>query len=222
MPTRSRRTRRLLRHHLPLAAVSALTAVAVAAVLPSDSSMTRISMGTAYAGLLLLGLSLATGPLNVLRSRANPVSTDLRRDIGIWAGLLSVMHFAAGWQVHMKHRYMYWLTRSDGVLPFALRLDAFGFANHAGIIGVLFALFLLALSNDRSLRALGSVRWKGLQRWNYALFALTAVHGVLYQVLEKRAIGFVALLALLLGTTLALQLTGYRARRARRAEGRSR
>ena len=49
-------------------------------------------MATAYAGLAFLAISLWLGPWNVLRRRPNPVSFDLRRDVGIWAVVLAIVH----------------------------------------------------------------------------------------------------------------------------------
>lgn len=212
--------RRLRRHHLPLGVATAAALLLVYALVESKNPLFRWSMATAYVGLAALGATLLTGPLNVLRGRPNPVSTDLRRDIGIWAGLLSVAHFLVGWQVHMKHRYLYWLREVKGTDELVVRTDLFGFANHTGLIAVLVALLLLALSNDLSLRRLGTSRWKGLQRWNYALLALVLAHGVAYQVVEKRQVPFVILLALLSAATVLVQLSGYRARRRERSAGR--
>ncbi len=205
--------RRLLRHHLPLALASALALLAAHAVVRSKGEWFRWSMATAYVGLVLLGATLATGPLKVLRGRPNPVSTDLRRDIGIWAGMMAVAHFLVGWQVHMKHRYLYFFrerTAGGALLP---RTDLFGAANDLGLIAVLVAGMLLALSNDRSLRALGTPRWKSLQRWNYGLLALVLAHGAAFQLIEKRAPPFVALFAALSAAIIVLQLVGYRRRR---------
>jgi methionine sulfoxide reductase heme-binding subunit len=205
--------RRLVRHHLVLALASSAATALLAWLVPSKDPTFRWSMATAYVGLALLGLSLATGPLNVVRRRPNPVSSDLRRDIGIWAGVLSLLHFVVGWQVHMKHRYLYWLREVKETGGLAVRTDLFGFANHTGLVAVLIAALLLALSNDRSLRALGTPRWKGLQRWNYALIVLVAAHGVAYQVVEKRKAPFVVTFAAMLLVVAGLQLVGYRARR---------
>ena len=205
--------RRLLRHHLPLAIGAVAALLLVYALVDSKDVMFRWSMATAYVGLAALGASLVTGPLNVLRGRPNPVSTDLRRDIGIWAGLLSVAHFLIGWQVHMKHRYLYWLREVKGTGELVVRTDLFGFANHTGLAAVVVAVLLLALSNDRSLRTLGTARWKRLQRWNYLLFGLVLAHGVAYQVVEKRGVAFVGLFALLSLAALVAQLAGVRARR---------
>jgi methionine sulfoxide reductase heme-binding subunit len=205
--------RRLLTHHLALAVASGAALWLCYAVVDSDRATYRWSMATAYVGLALLGASLATGPLNVLRRRPNPVSTDLRRDVGIWAGMMSIVHFAVGWQVHMKHRYLYWLREVRGTGALVPRTDLFGFANYTGLLAVLVAALLLGLSNDRSLRSLGTRRWKALQRWNYGLVALVVLHGAAYQLSEKRAAGFVVLFALLVAVTALVQLAGYRARR---------
>ena len=213
-----RMSRRLVRHHASIAIATAAALVLTYAITASPNPVYRWSMATAYAGLALLGATLATGPVNILRRRPNPVSTDLRRDLGIWAGLVSFAHFLVGWQVHMKHRYLYWL-REDGdhgaLLP---RTDLFGFGNYTGLAAVLIALLLLALSSDRFLRTLGTTRWKRLQRWNYALFLLVAAHGIAYQLIEKRKTPFVVAFALLTVASVAVQYAGYRrVRRVRRA-----
>ena len=212
--------RRLGRHHLPIALGTALGLALAYFLVRSPNPVFRWSMATAYVGLALLGATLVTGPLNILRRRPNPVSTDLRRDLGIWAGMLAVAHFLIGWQVHMKHRYLYWLEEVKGSTVLRPRTDLFGFANYTGLAAVLIALLLLALSNDYFLRTLGSDRWKRFQRWNYALFALVLLHGVAFQVIEKRKIPFVIALAVLVLTSIVLQQQGYRKRRAaRRATG---
>ena len=214
-----RMRRRLARHHLPIALATALGLALAYLLVRSPNPVFRWSMATAYVGLALLG-TLVTGPLNIMRRRPNPVSTDLRRDLGIWAGVLAVAHFLIGWQVHMKHRYLYWLEEVKGSTALRPRTDLFGIANYTGLAAVLIALLLLALSNDYFLRTLGSDRWKRLQRWNYALFALVLLHGLAFQVIEKRKLPFVIALSILVLTSLLLQLLVYRRRRAaRRASG---
>ena len=173
-------------------------------------------MATAYVGVALLGATLVTGPINILRGRPNPISTDVRRDIGIWAGVLSFVHFLVGWQVHMKHRYLYFFREVEGSDALRPRTDLFGFANYTGLAAVLIAILLLALSNDYCLRTLGSDRWKQLQRWNYALFGLVLLHGVAFQVIEKRELPFVIALSVLVMASLLLQLQGFRRRRGTR------
>lgn len=181
----------------------------------SKNPVFRWSMATAYVGVALLGLTLAVGPLNVLRGRPNPVSTDLRRDFGIWGGLVGAAHFLVGWQVHMKHRYLYWFGELAGSGKLRPRADLFGFANYTGLAVVVIAILLMALSNDYSLRRPGPRRWKSVQRWNYALFALTLVHGIAYQIIEKRKEPFVIALALVSLAVLVLQYAGFARRRQR-------
>jgi sulfoxide reductase heme-binding subunit YedZ len=205
--------RRLARHAL-LAAASLVLGAAVYAAVPAFA-MRRLSLATAYLALALTTLSLMIGPWNVLRARANPVSQDVRRDVGIWAGLVALAHTVVGLQVHMQGRWwQYFVWPPDRAQGFPLRTDAFGAANVAGLGATLVFLLLLALSNDVALRRLGSGRWKALQRWNYAGFGLTAAHAALYQVTERRALPAVAVFSASVVVVGLTQLAGYRRRRA--------
>ncbi len=218
-----------MRHHLALAAlVAAGLAVAHAAAHAGEnrSDAFRWSMATAYVGLALIVAALAVGPVNVLRRRPNPASGDLRRDVGIWAGLVSVGHVVAGFQVHMGGAlYKYFFADAEHLRRLRPRLDAFGFTNDLGLFATLVVLVLLATSNDLSLRRLGAARWKAVQRWTYAMAAAVAVHGVVFQLLEKRSPGWVALFAVLLVAGAGLQaagrraFAGWRSARAARAQG---
>lgn len=176
-------------------------------------------MSTAYVSLLLLGMTLLTGPLNVLRKQRNPVSTDLRRDIGIWSGIVGLAHVAIGWQVHMGNMLLYFFEEEKLTKALSLRADLFGFANYAGLAGGLILVMLLALSNDVSLRKLKASRWKYWQRWNYLFYALVVVHGVSYQVIESRQLPYPLLLAALILPVLAIQLIGFSHYRKNRLEG---
>lgn len=203
---------RIVRHFVLLLAVCA-TGAAFYWGLDSASPITRLSLASAYAGLFLLALTLMIGPWNKLRGRANPVSSYLRRDIGIWAGIAGVVHIILGLQVHMDGKFwLYFLPPPDATYRFPLRIDPFGLTNYAGLAAGLMLLMLLALSNNASLRALGGRRWKALQRWNYAVAGLVAAHGAVYQLLEKRALGFVAAFAVVALLALALQFAGFRMR----------
>jgi sulfoxide reductase heme-binding subunit YedZ len=166
-------------------------------------------MASAYASLLLLATTLMIGPWNTLRGRANPVSSYLRRDVGIWAGMLGIVHVIVGLQVHMDGKFwLYFLPPPDAAYRFPLRIDPFGLTNYAGLAAGLILLMLLAISSNASLRALGAVRWKRLQRWNYAVAALVVTHGAIYQFIEKRTVGFVAALVVVVLFTVALQVSG--------------
>jgi sulfoxide reductase heme-binding subunit YedZ len=214
----SPRTRkRIVQHHLPIALGSAVAlAVLLTAARGHKGAAFRWSLATAYVSLTLLAATFVTGPVAVLQSRRHPVSSDLRRDFGIWAGIIAIAHFVIGWQVHMKHRYEYWLRSLPDSHLLVPRLDLFGFANYTGLVAVLIVVVLLALSNDRSLRVLGAHRWKELQRWSYWLAVLVILHGAAYEIQEHRALGFV--LAGVVVATFAgvLQLQGWKAQRRAR------
>ncbi|MDR5729223.1 MAG: ferric reductase-like transmembrane domain-containing protein [Terriglobia bacterium] len=208
-PRRKRLQRRLLRHHLALGAVSVAGVVALYATRPYNDAISRASFATAYPALALLAATLLAGPWNLLRRRPNPVSSDLRRDLGIWAGILGVLHAVVGQCVHLRGRPWLYYIYGPTEHHHGLRHDLFGFANYTGLVGVLLLITLLATSNDYCLRALGTPRWKQLQRWNYAVFALTAVHAVGYLAIEKQKASFVATVIVCLAIALLFQAAGF-------------
>lgn len=184
---------------------------------PYKDAISRASFATAYPALLLLCATLITGPWNVLRKRPNPVSSDLRRDIGIWAGILGILHTAVGQCVHLRGRpWLYYIYGPSEHHSFPIRHDLFGLANYTGALATLILCALLATSNDYLLRKLRTRPWKQLQRFNYAVFALTAFHAIGYLVIEKQRTGFIFVIAIALLLSLALQLAAF-ATRLRRA-----
>jgi DMSO/TMAO reductase YedYZ heme-binding membrane subunit len=125
--------------------------------------------------------------------------------------VLGIVHVIAGLQAHHPGKmWLYFLPPADATYTFPLRIDPFGLTNYAGLGATLILLLLLSLSNDASLRSLGASRWKSLQRWNYAGALLVAAHGTVYQILEKRAAGFIVAFAALVLLALAMQLAGFR------------
>jgi sulfoxide reductase heme-binding subunit YedZ len=206
---------RLFRHHVPLLILSFVMVAALYATRPYKDILSRASFATAYPALLLLAATLLIGPWNLLRRRGNPVSSDLRRDIGIWAGILSLVHTAVGQCVHLRGRpwlyYIYGPTEHHHDFP--LRHDLFGAANYIGAFGALVVIALLATSNDYSLRALGTRGWKKIQRWNYAVFGLVAIHAFAYQGVEKQHAGWVVTLIACVAIALSLQAAGFFRRR---------
>jgi sulfoxide reductase heme-binding subunit YedZ len=171
----------------------------------------RLSMATAYAALCFLGSTLMLGPWKVLRRRLTPVSYDLRRDLGIITGILALLHTGIGLTVHLRGRmWMYFFKRFH---PLRLQTSAFGAANYTGLIAAGFFVMLLAISNDWSLRAIGTSRWKSLQRWTYIAFILTLAHGILFQWVEKRNVGWILFFCAVAATTLVAQSLGYVQRR---------
>jgi sulfoxide reductase heme-binding subunit YedZ len=76
---------------------------------------------------------------------------------------------------------------------------------------------LFAISNDRALNALGWKKWRRLQRWNYALFILVILHGVLYQVIEKRVPPYTYIFAAIGLIVVIIRLAGFLSRKRERA-----
>src|SRR5262245_22510912 len=102
----NRRTfrQRLLYHHLPLAMGSGACFLLIFELVKTKYLPFGLSMATAYTGTLLLGVTLVLGVLKVLRGELSPVSTDWRRDVGIWAALFGLAHLVIGLQVHAPGR----------------------------------------------------------------------------------------------------------------------
>ncbi|HVW75313.1 MAG TPA: hypothetical protein VHC39_16865 [Rhizomicrobium sp.] len=205
-----RLSRRLLRHHLPLGAATLLCGFALYATRPYPDVITRLSFASAWPALVLLAVTLVIGPWRKLTGRDTPTSQDLRRDIGIWAGITGLFHTGIGQCVHLRGRpWLYYIYEHWKVMP--LRYDVFGFSNYAGLTAALILMVLLATSNDASLRALGMARWKAWQRWNYGCFALAALHSFGYLVgIESLKYAWIALAAGCVLLALGLQLAAWR------------
>ena len=212
---RSSYWRRRIQRHIGLALASAALTAGVFHLVQSNSGLVRLSMATAYAGLALLSATLATGPWNVIRHRPNPMSTDLRRDIGIWAGVLGLAHVALGLQVHMDGNIWQYFFYPPAPPPLVVRHDPIGLANQTGLGATLILAVLLALSNNRSLRWLGTKRWKMVHRSAYVGFALVVAHGALYQLTERRILPFVTFFVALALAVTTFQLAGFRRVRSR-------
>lgn len=196
--------------HIGLAAASAALITIIFFTIDSPDNKYLFSMATAYTGLILLAVTLLIGPLNLIKGKQYPVSGYLRRDIGIWAAVVSIIHMVIGLQVHMGGRFLEYFFH-DGTVQFsAVRFDAFGFANHTGLLATILCIVLLLLSNNVSLKKLGVTTWKSIQRYNYLLCLMVFVHGFLYQILEKRHFPYVEILGLILVMVLWFQWKGYR------------
>lgn len=164
-------------------------------------------MASAYVALVYVAISLALGPYRVWRKLPNPVSFDLRRDIGIWAGMLVVLHTIVGLTVHLRGRmWMYFLKNP---YPPRIQFSVFGFANYVGAVATLLFLLLLLISNDLALRTLGTSRWKSIQRWSYLASALTVIHGFAYQFIEKREAWWIVLLIACVVPAAYIQIAGF-------------
>ena len=208
--TLTRRMRRV-RDHLTLGAGSLGATSAVFAAIESDDPVFRASIATAYVALGLFLVTLAFGPYAALRGRRYPVSTDIRRDFGIWTALIGIVHVVVGLQVHLRGKMWEYFVHSvkGTVLP---RIDPFGAANYTGLAAALIFVALLVTSNDASLRRLGTQRWRSLHALATWALILTLLHAVAYQFIEKRR--WEVVLGLVVFSVAAVWLRRKRARTA--------
>lgn len=203
---------RVRRQLLLLAIISVFASVLILLV-PGRTPLERVSMVTGYLGLVLIAVSLAIGPLNILRAASNPPSINLRRDIGILAGIAAIAHVIFGLQVHLGGEFVrYFFEIKTGAGISGIRLDGFGIANHLGLMAALIIILLLSISNNLSIRKLGPRTWKAIQRSSYVGAFLVVVHALLYQAVERRQIPFIAGVLIVVGAALYLQLLGFRRR----------
>src|SRR5258708_30222438 len=137
---RNRLQRRLL-HHILIGAGSVGLIILFMHLFPKRDFISEASIATAYAALFLTAATLLLGPFKVLRRKPNPISTDLRRDFGIWAGISALLHTAVGLNVHLRGKM--WLYFVD--THHHLRRDACGFLNYTGVFAALGFFPLLSL-----------------------------------------------------------------------------
>jgi methionine sulfoxide reductase heme-binding subunit len=212
------KSRRLirLRNHVAIAfllcAVSGILFVFLTRLYPeAERQIFRWSLTTGYVALAVLAVTLSLGVWNVVRGRRNPVSSDVRRDLGIWCAFLSLVHVIVGLNVHMKSWTLYFVQENGWP-----RADLFGGANYLGAVAALLVVILVGTSNDYSIRQLGRTRWKTLQRFNYLFFILVMLHSLIYAAVEKRFMPYVPILILISAYVLVVQYTGFRQMRMAR------
>lgn len=181
-------------------------------------SMQQLTVGTGYIALGLLGITLLIGPANLLLRKRNPISSYLRRDVGTWTAIFSVVHVIFGFQVHGSLRInaiLNYFVARDGSLLF----NSFGLGNWTGLAALVIVVGLLATSSDFVLRKLNARTWKNLQRLNYALFVLVIAHAFFYGALLRLESPYTLLLVFSLITIFVGQAVGvwlWRLRHARR------
>ncbi len=207
---------RLLKHHIPLFLLSVSSALLIYRLTKSDDSIFRMSFSTAYPAFALLAATLAVSPLQKLVNRTNTVSTDFRRDLGFWAAVMSLVHVAFGLNVHMRGR-MWLLFLGERMVSPYIRFDMFGAANFSGLLAALVLIMLFATSNDWAIRRFGIKKWKKVQRWNYVLFGVVILHGILYQVIEKRIPPYTFIFAAIGLVVLILRIAGMLSRKKQKS-----
>jgi sulfoxide reductase heme-binding subunit YedZ len=199
--------RRLLLHHLPLAASSGIGLAILVSLAPSHGgfSIQQLASPTGDVALVLLTATLLIGPANLLLRRWNPVNSYLRRDVGTWTAIWSVLHVIVGFQGHSRGAFAFVGYFFADSRPLT---DDFGLGNWTGLAATVIVVLLLTLSTDRSLRQLKAKRWKDLQRLNYTLFALVVIHAVFYGALRRPTSPFTRLLLASVVACLVGQVAG--------------
>lgn len=203
-----------LTSHLMLANFTVFICI-IAAVFaaPGQDILETLSVGTGYAGLLLILATLVMGPLKMLKTRKNPVNINSRRDVGIWAGITSLAHvlFAAALQLSWGGTLWGFFFYANGSPKFNL----FGISDDFGLVAALVVLFLLILSNNFFLKKLKGKNWKNMQRLNYLLFGVTLVHTFTQQANNGRNPLLVFGVIALAGVVVVAQSLGFVAYRKR-------
>jgi len=200
---------RLKRHYLPLLILSVISALIISLMWDNLDAISFTAISTGYISLFLLAASLVIGPINLLLKRNNPQSSYFRRDLGIYGGLLAVVHSVTGLFVHMRgNMWTYFLNKSEQ--GYSIRLDDFGLANYIGVISALLIILLIITSNDYSIKKLNPANWKNIQRITYLMFALVLLHSIYYRIVANDLSRMYYLYLPLLGLILVFQFLGIR------------
>lgn len=171
------KTRRMFVRHL----VTGVLAMALVGLFwasrPTWSAEMRLWKSFGDSALVLLLISLVIGPL-VKLSRRWGRAIPWRREIGVWFGLMALVHavlIANGWArwsaaKFLGYEFVPQLGRAARMEP------GFGLANLMGIVAILWTLVLVATSSDRATRWLGASAWKWLHGSTYVIFYLVLLH----------------------------------------------
>lgn len=198
---------RLLVHHLPLAVASVAGLAVLNALLPSHGgfSISRLASPTGDVALVLLAVTLLIGPANLLLHRRNPVNTYMRRDVGTWTAIWSVVHVIVSLQGHGGGAFGF---VDYFVVDGRPLTNSFGWGNWTGLAATVIVVLLLVLSTDRYLRELKAKLWKDVQRLTYTLFALVVLHAVFYGALRRLTSPFTVVLVVTVAVVCVGQAAG--------------
>ena len=181
-------------------------------------SIRLLTDATGYLAVGLIAATLLVGPFTLMRGKRTPISSYLRRDIGMWAAIASLIHVIVGFQVHGTGEILDYFVRVDG-WPMT---NSFGLGNWTGLAALVIVVLLLVISTDRTLGDLKAKTWKDLQRLNYTLFALVLLHAFFYGAILRISSPFTAILVITSIVVFAGQAIGIILWRRRNAsKGRS-
>jgi sulfoxide reductase heme-binding subunit YedZ len=166
-----------------------------------------ITYTSGYLSIFLLAVSLLLGPINIILRRKNPISTYIRRDIGIFGGILGIIHSVVGLFMHFIGKPWLYFVKEVGD-DLVIRFGNFGLANYTGLFGALILILLLIISNDYFLGKLMAVKWKNLQRFTYLMFLLVIAHSIFYRLNANKEDLIIFLYLPMFLIVLAFQLIG--------------
>lgn len=192
--------------HLLLGGMAVTLYLLIGFLVPEGKQVGILVIALGYLSLFLISATLIIGPINLLRSRRNPVNIDIRRDVGIWAAIAGCWHVLLVIRgTVLNGQILYYFLQASG---FGLQLNIYGLSNDSGLFATTLLLVLLALSNAVSLRVLKGKWWKRMQRLTYPLALLAVAHTFGYQYLNVRG-EFLFIMVILLSTlVLACQMGG--------------
>lgn len=198
---------RIKKHYLPLLFLSLFTTLIFYLLWNKLDAITFTADATGYISMILLVISLLIGPVNLFLKKSNPPSSYFRRDLGIYAGILAIVHSITGLFVHLRGQmWQYFFYHTDQ--GYTLRFDDFGWANETGLMAALLVILLLATSNDYSIKKLKPLKWKNIQRLTYVMFILVLFHCLYYRIIGNNLNRVYSLYLPMLGIILLFQLTG--------------
>ena len=200
---------RRIRNHLLLAAGVVLTLWMAAKAGTAAGTLGRLSFVTAYQCLLLLAAALVIGPIKAW-DKGRPVgNSHTRRDVGIWAVITGMIHFALANKLSMNLSYLNIFVENASRPPAAdARMQLYSSGTILGYLIAVVFILLVVLSNDRMIRWVGFRWWKRLQRLAYFAFAMTCAHAFLFQILESRSRRWTVGVVLVMAGVLFAQLWG--------------
>jgi sulfoxide reductase heme-binding subunit YedZ len=206
-----------LKNHTLLSMV-AIISLGVAVVSGSgEAAADRLSIVSAYVCLLLLGLALLIGPLNVLRTGRLVGNSYVRRDTGIWAAMMGLLHFYLANVLSMTYEYLGIYVENSALPPSAaIRSSLYTWGTIFGYVIAVIFIVLLVLSSDWMMRKVGLKWWKRIQRISYLGFILTCIHAFAFQVLETRSLFWVLVVLVITVAIITGQYVGIRAVRRNR------
>lgn len=175
-----------------------------------------LTLAFGYLSLALIVLTLCVGTILLLWNKRNPVNLNIRRDIGIWAGISGILHVIFAFTLRFNGEILLYFIDPETL---SIRTDRFGISNIVGAGATIILTLLLVTSNDYALRKLKGKRWKSLQRLNYLLAFLVILHTLLYQGISRRESVFTSITVFLILALLLIQTLGvwlYRAKEDQR------